>query len=64
MQENILQGGLEGLNRNGNKVTTRKVNSVTENIRLNRALWTLADEMAKLTTGSNSGSGSSAVSLV
>ena len=48
VQENILQGGLEGLNRNGNKVTTRKVTSVTENIRLNRALWTLADEMAKL----------------
>jgi len=48
VQENILQGGLQGLNRNGKPVTTRKVTGLSENIRLNRALWTLAEEMAKL----------------
>lgn len=48
VQENILQGGLQGRNRNGGVVTTRKVSGLTENIRLNRALWTLAEEMARL----------------
>ncbi len=48
VQENIIQGGLEGLNRNGNRITTRKVTGLSENIRLNRSLWTLAEEMARL----------------
>lgn len=48
VQENILQGGLQGVNRNGGKVTTRKVTGLSETVRLNRALWTLAEEMAKL----------------
>ena len=48
VQENLLQGGLQGLNRNGGRITTRKVTSVSENVRLNRALWTLAEEMARL----------------
>jgi len=48
VQENIIQGGLQGTNRNGGRMTTRKVTGVSENIRLNRALWTLAEEMAAL----------------
>lgn len=48
VQENLLQGGLPGINAEGRKITTRKVTGVSENIRLNRALWTLAEEMAKL----------------
>ena len=48
VQENLMQGGLQGHNANGGRSTTRRVSSVSENIRLNRALWTLADEMAKM----------------
>jgi len=48
VQENIMQGGLQGFTRNGGKTTTRKVTGLSENVRLNRALWTLAEEMAKL----------------
>lgn len=52
MQENILRGGLRGLTHDAKgrikRTTTREVKSVTENVRLNKALWTLADEMAKL----------------
>lgn len=48
VQENMLQGGVRGTNANGRRMTTRQVTGVNENIRLNRALWTLADEMAKL----------------
>jgi hypothetical protein len=48
VQENIMQGGLQGFTANGGKTTTRKVTGLSENVRLNRALWTLAEEMAKL----------------
>lgn len=52
IQENLLRGGLRGHTRDAmgrpNKTTTREVKSVTENVRLNKALWMLADEMEKL----------------
>lgn len=48
VQENLLRGGLRGRARSGRRTSTREVTGVSENIRLNRALWTLADEMAKL----------------
>ena len=43
-----MQGGLQGFTRNGGRTTTRKVTGLSENVRLNRALWTLAEEMATL----------------
>lgn len=52
IQENMIKGGLSGYTRDSlgrpKRTTTREVRSVTENVRLNKALWTLADEMAKL----------------
>jgi len=52
IQENMIRGGLRGITLAANgrpkRTTTREVKSVTENVRLNKALWTLADEMAKL----------------
>jgi hypothetical protein len=44
----MIQGGLRGKNANGGRMTTRQVTGVSENVRLNRALWTLAEEMARL----------------
>jgi len=48
VQENLVRGGLSGRNANGRRTTTREVRGVSENLRLNRALWTLAEEMARL----------------
>lgn len=52
MQENLIRGGLNGYTRDGTgrpkRTKTREVKSVNENVRLNKALWLLADEMAKL----------------
>jgi hypothetical protein len=48
VQENLIRGGLSGRNANGRRTTTREVKGVSENVRLNRALWTLAEEMARL----------------
>lgn len=48
VQENLIRGGVSGRNAKGGRTTTRAVNSVGENVRLNKALWTLAEEMRKI----------------
>lgn len=51
VQENLLQGGLRGRAKTGRRTTTRAVQGVTENVRLNRGLWTLADQLARIKAG-------------
>jgi hypothetical protein len=48
VQENMLKGGLPGRSATGRRMTTRAVGGVSENVKLNKALWTLADTMAAL----------------
>lgn len=48
VQENMVRGGLRGRNANGGRMTTREVTGIDQNVKLNRALWVLADEMRKL----------------
>lgn len=48
IQENVIQGGLSGRSTRGRRTRTREVGGVNENVRLNKALWKLADEFAKL----------------
>lgn len=50
-QENLIKGGLSGRSASGRRTRTREVGGVTENVKLNRALWTLADHLAKFKTG-------------
>jgi hypothetical protein len=47
-QENLTQGGLRGRSANGRSQQTRPVQGIDQNIRLNRALWLLADGMRQL----------------
>jgi hypothetical protein len=48
-QEHLINGGLRGRNtETRRRLTTRPVNGIAENTRLNKALWTLTQEMAKL----------------
>jgi hypothetical protein len=48
-QEHLVNGGVRGRNpETKRRVTTRPVNGISENARLNKALWTLTQEMAKL----------------
>jgi len=47
VQENFIKGGLRGVGTTGKRTTTRKINSVTEDVRLNKALWMLAEELGK-----------------
>ena len=48
VQENLLKGGVAGRSATGRRTTTREVGGVNENVRLNKALWTLAEGFAKL----------------
>jgi hypothetical protein len=48
VQENLIRGGQHGRSASGRRSTTRAVNSIDTNVKLNRALWILADEMAKI----------------
>lgn len=48
VQENLVRGGLIGQNANKQYRRQRAVNGIDQNVNLNRALWTLTEEMAKL----------------
>ena len=45
VQENLIKGGLRGRTRSNGRTSTREVKSVNENLRLNKALWQLAESM-------------------
>jgi len=49
VQENMTRGGIHGRNATtGRNVTTRPINGIDQNVKVNRALWVLAEEMRKL----------------
>ncbi|VVT11691.1 conserved hypothetical protein; CP4-57 prophage [Sphingomonas aurantiaca] len=49
VQENMTRGGIHGRNSTtGRNVTTRPINGIDQNVKVNRALWVLAEEMRKL----------------
>jgi hypothetical protein len=47
VQEHLLRGGDRGRAATGRRTTTRPVKSVGEDLRLNRALWTLTERLAE-----------------
>lgn len=51
VQENLIRGGLRGHASTGRRLTTRGVTGVNEDVRLNRSLWTLADQLARRVRG-------------
>jgi len=54
IQENALRGGMKARNatdemgRRGRRVSTREVKGIDQDVKLNRALWQLAERMAEL----------------
>jgi hypothetical protein len=61
VQENVIKGGLSARTQASydehgkrippRRVTTREVKGIDQDVKLNRALWQLAEEMARLKTG-------------
>ncbi|MFQ6284740.1 DUF932 domain-containing protein [Yersinia enterocolitica] len=45
LQENLLKGGLPGRTANGKRSHTRAVNGIDGDIKLNRALWVMAESL-------------------
>lgn len=48
VQENLLRGGVRGRSASGRRSTSREVQSVNEDVRINKALWRLTEEMSRL----------------
>lgn len=52
VQENIIRGGLSAIGRDANnrprRSTSRAVNGIDQDVKLNKALWALASKMAEL----------------
>lgn len=48
VQERMLKGGVSGRTSKGRRTTTRAVTGIDQDLRLNRALWVLAEEMKAL----------------
>jgi Domain of unknown function (DUF932) len=51
LQENVIRGGLHGVTYDANnrrrRMSTRGINGIDQDVKLNRALWVLADTRAK-----------------
>ncbi|RQS91598.1 DUF932 domain-containing protein [Burkholderia contaminans] len=48
VQENLTKGGLHGRSRSGRAMSTRSITGIDQNVKLNRALWMLANAMRQL----------------
>lgn len=48
VQENLVRGGIPRMTRKGKISRTRKINGIDGNVKLNKALWTLAEAMTEL----------------
>ena len=47
-QQSLVNGGLPGRSASGRRMRTRPVQGIDQNVKLNRALWMLAEEMRRL----------------
>lgn len=48
IQENLMKGGLYGENTQGKRMHTRAVKGIDSDVKLNRALWVMAENMLSL----------------
>jgi hypothetical protein len=52
VQENVIKGGLSAMGRDSQnrrrRTTTRHINGIDQDVKLNKGLWTLAEKMAEL----------------
>jgi hypothetical protein len=55
IQENIIKGGLPGRTKNNKRTKTREVKNIDNNIKLNKALWSLTERMLNIKNGSYKG---------
>jgi hypothetical protein len=47
VQENLIKGGIRGRNAEGKRMKTRQIKAIDKDVKLNRALWIMAETMAE-----------------
>ncbi|MDX7070358.1 hypothetical protein SJZ94_24615, partial [Escherichia coli] len=45
IQENMLKGGISGRSAKGKRIHTRAIHNIDTDIKLNRALWVMAETL-------------------
>ncbi len=50
IQEHAIKGGVRQTRTDGTRIRSRKVNNIDRDLKINQALWTLGEEMARLKT--------------
>ena len=48
IQENVIKGGISGKTAKGKRTKTREVTGIDGDVKLNQALWKMAEEFARL----------------
>ncbi|MES2899517.1 MAG: DUF932 domain-containing protein [Pseudomonadota bacterium] len=48
VQEHLVRGGIRGRRFDGRRATTRPITAIDQNVKINRALWILAEAMREL----------------
>ncbi|WP_164972984.1 Hha/YmoA family nucleoid-associated regulatory protein, partial [Escherichia coli] len=48
IQENMLKGGISGRSAKGKRIHTRAIHNIDTDIKLNRALWVMAETLHRL----------------
>ncbi|HBS1810046.1 TPA: DUF945 domain-containing protein, partial [Klebsiella pneumoniae] len=48
VQENLIKGGLPGRTEKGKRTTTRPVKAIDGDVKLNKALWLIAEKFRTL----------------
>jgi hypothetical protein len=51
VQENVIKGGITSRDRNYKRHTTKEIKGIDQNVKLNKLLWSFADELRKLHGG-------------
>lgn len=51
VQEHLVRGGIRGRRPDGRRATTRPIQAIDQNVKINRALWILAEAMRELKAG-------------
>ena len=47
VQENLIRGGQTGRNKQGKRTKTRAITGMDQDVKLNRALWVLSNELRR-----------------
>jgi hypothetical protein len=50
IQENLIKGGISARGKDGKKKTVRSVNGIDQNVKVNKLIWSFAEELRKIKT--------------